>query len=189
MKRFLLIFISCLMVFSLCACDSSDPAVAGEGQKLAGRDAGNEAVQYSFAYPEEWELFRNDGVVEIQYDCNESDAVAEYATITVLGFTLSDSDQTAKEYWAEQKPEAESVFTDFKELDIEEYDTAEKYLDDAPAMKVKYSGKMNDRTYISDQIICCRLGEVYLVTLVVPEEYYDSVSSALMSVKDSFKFA
>lgn len=189
MKKFLLILLSVLMVVSVSACDSSDPTVAGEGQKLAGKDAGNTAVQYSFAYPEEWDVYRNDGVIELQIDCNQSDAIAEYATITVLAFTLADSNQTAKEYWESQKPEAESVFQEFKELDINEYNEEGKLLDDAPAIKVKYSGKMNGRTYISDQIICCRMGEVYLVTLVVPEEYYEDVASALITVKESFKFA
>ncbi|MBR2900886.1 MAG: hypothetical protein IKC39_01435, partial [Clostridia bacterium] len=65
----------------------------------------------------------------------------------------------------------------------------DKYLDDAPALKVKYSSKMNDRTYVSDQIICCRYGEVFLITLVAPEEYYESVSNVIGSVKDNFNFA
>lgn len=189
MKKFLLILLSALMIFALCACDSSDPTVAGEGQKLAGKDAGNNAVQYSFVYPEEWEMYRNDGVIELQIDCNLSDAVAEYASMTVLAFNLANSEQTAKEYWEEQKIEAQSVFKEFKELDIKEYGEPENYLDDAPAIKVKYSAKMNDRTYISDQIICCRMGEVYLITLVAPEEYYENVESALITVKESFKFA
>lgn len=190
MKRFLLVLLSFLMLVTFCSCAADNgEVIAADGQKVAGKEAGNNAVDYSFAYPDEWSVARNDGVVEIQTDCNASDAVAEYATITVLAFTLSDTAQTAKEYWESQKEETASVFTDFKELDVEEYNSEDKYLDDAPALKVKYSGKMNGRTYISDQIICCRMGEVYLITLVTPEEYYDDVSSALSVVKDSFKFA
>ena len=188
MKKFALIFLSLLMAVSFCACGSNDEVLVENGQKLAGKQAGNEAVSYSFAYPEEWELIRDDGVVEIQYDCNESDAIAEYATLTVLTFTLTDTEQTALQYWESQKPEVESVFNEFKELDTEAYDTEDKYIDGAPALKVKYSAKMNDRTYVSDQIIVCRYGEVFLITLVAPEDYFESVSSALSVVKNSIDF-
>lgn len=184
MKRFLLILISLLTAFSCCACSSSNgEIVAEDGTKLAGKQAGNEAVSYSFTYPEEWELFRNDGVIEIQKDCNESDTVIEYATITTLVFTLNDSEMGAKNYWDSQKADTEALFEEFKELDTEE-----TQLDGTVAYKVKYSGKMNGRTYISEQIICCRLGEVFLVTLVAPEQYHDDCTSALYSIRDSFRF-
>ena len=190
MKRFVLILLALLTVASLCACGTKNNGdfITADGQKAAGREAGNAAVDYSFAYPEEWTIARNDGVVEIQTDCNLSDAVAEYATVTVLAFTLPDGVETAKQYWETQEQDTASVMTEYKLLDTKEYTEADQYLDDTPAMKVKYSGKMNGRTYISDQIICCRYGEVYLITLVVPEEYYESVSSVVSVVKDSFKF-
>ncbi len=188
MKRFLLIILSLLTVVSLCACGGDQTEVV-DGMKLAGKDAGNNAVDYSFTYPESWELIRNDGVIEIQLDCNESDAIAEYATLTVLVFTLSDSNMTAKEYWEDHKTETEKVFSEFNVLETEEYNSQEKYLDDAPAYRVKYSSKMNDRTYVSDQIICCRYGAVYLITLVTPDEYYDKAKDVVNAVKDNFKFA
>lgn len=188
MKKLLLVLLSILTVSAFCACGNDGEVIAADGQKLAGIDAGSNAVDYSFAYPGEWEMIRNDGVIEIQYDCNESDAIAEYATLTVLAFTLPDDVQTAKEYWESQKDETASVFQEFSLLDTQEYNTEDKYVGGTPALKVKYSGKMNGRTYVSDQIILCRYGDVYLITLVAPEEYYESVSSALTVVKDSIKF-
>ncbi|MBR6754315.1 MAG: hypothetical protein IKM22_00085 [Clostridia bacterium] len=188
MKRFFIIVLAFLTLLSFASCNREQTEVT-DGMKLAGKDAGNEAVGYSFTYPEEWEIVRNDGVVEIQFDCNPSDAVAEYATLTVLAFTLPQSDMTAKDYWESHKTEVEKAFADFKQLDTVEYNEPDKYLDDAPALKVKYSSKMNDRTYVSDQIICCRYGEVFLITLVAPEEYYESVSNVIGSVKDNFNFA
>ena len=183
MKRLLLILISIITVFSFCSCSAVDEVVAEDGTKLAGKQAGNDAVTYSFAYPEEWEMFRNDGVIELQKDCNESDAIIEYATITTLVFTLGDSNMGAKNYWEDQKADTAALFQDYKELDTEETE-----LDGTVAYKVKFSGKMNGRTYISEQIICCRLGEVFLLTLVSPEQYHDNCTSALYSIRDSFKF-
>lgn len=206
MKRFILILMSLLMAASLCAC-GGDSAEAGEGQVLAGKDAGNEAVHYSFAYPESWELVRNDGTIELQIDCNEGASVIDYATITVQAFSLNseDSDLSAEEYWDKYKSDYEQIFVEkndkgeyvssFKQLDLDYYgetatpdDTELPKLYDSPAIKVKYSGTLNERTYISDQIICCRYGSVYFITLVVPEAYYENVSSALTTIKESFVF-
>ncbi len=189
MKRFLLILTALMLAVSLCACGNDNQSIAADGQLVAGVLAGNNAVDYSFAYPEEWSLARNDGTIELQFDYNPSDSYANYATYTVLAFTLSDTNQTVKEYWDSQKERVEGTFSDYKELDIEEYDTPETGLDDSPAMKVKYSFKHLDMTYISEQIICVRMGSVYLLTLTVPEDGYDYSSSIITAVKDSFVFA
>ena len=63
MKRFLALLMASLMLLTLAACNKTDEIAVGDGMKLAGRSAGNEAVEYSFQYPEEWTLIRNDGVV------------------------------------------------------------------------------------------------------------------------------
>lgn len=189
MKRFLLIAISALMLFSLCACGEESEVVVQDGMKLAGAEAGNAAVYYSFTYPETWELIRNDGVIEIQLDCDDSAATAKYATLSVLSFSLYDPNQLVKPYWEEYQKDVEGIYEDYRLLDTEEYDTQDKYLDDAPALKVKYSGRINNVTYVTEQIICCRNGSVYLITLVVPEEYTDKVEGVISVVKDNFKFA
>ncbi len=189
MKRIILTILAFAMLFTLTACGDSDEIALGEGLELAGRDAGNEAVQYSFGYPEEWEICRNDGVIELQYDCIESEMTAMYATISILSFDLSDANQTANSYWEQHEKEVQSIYTDYKYLDTEEYNEEGKMLDDSPALKVKYSGKINDRAYVNEQVICCRYGSVYLITLVVPEEYSDKVVGALDAVINNFKFA
>ncbi len=190
MKRFILTVIAFVMMFTLCACGNGDgETVLGEGLKLAGRETGNEAVEYSFTYPEEWEICRNDGVIELQYDCDESEMTAQYATISVLSFDLADANQTAKSYWEQHEKEVESIYSDYKLLDTEEYNEEGKMLDDSPALKVKYSGKINDREYVNEQVICCRYGSVYLITLVVPEEYTEKVTGVLGTVINNFNFA
>ena len=188
MKRFILILTALVLAVSFCGCDKNDQSIAADGQLVAGVLAGNDAVDYSFAYPEEWSLVRNDGTIELQFDYNLSDSYANYATYTVLAFSLSDTTQTVKSYWESQKERVVGTLSDYKELDVEEYDTPETYLDDSPAMKVKYSFKHLDMTYISEQIICVRMGSVYLLTLTVPEEGYSYSSSIISAVKDSFLF-
>ena len=190
MKRFILTVIALVMIFSLASCGNNDgETVLGEGLMLAGRDTGNEAVEYTFAYPEEWELCRNDGVIELQLDCDDSEMTAVYATVSVLAFDLSDASQTAKAYWEQHEKEVQSIYTEYKYLDTEEYNEEGKMLDDSPALKVKYSGKINNRGYINEQVICCRYGSVYLITLVVPEEYSDKTTGVLDTVIENFKFA
>ncbi len=188
MKRFILILTCLLLAVSLCSCKDNGETVAEPGTELAGRGAGNEAVYYTFTYPEEWELARDDGVIEIQYDCDESEMTAKYATISVLSFGLSDTEQGAKAYWESHEKELQSLYTDYKFLDTEEYNEEGKLLDDSPALKVKYSGKINEISYMNEQIICCRYGSVYLITLVVPEEHYDKVSGSLNAIKENFDF-
>ncbi len=188
MKRFILALISIMLAFSLCACGNESEIVVQDGMKLAGRDAGNDAVQYNFTYPEEWELVRNDGVIELRFDCDDSAATAQYATVTSLTFTLKDAAQTAKAYWTEHEKQIQGIYTDYKLLDTEEYTEADKYLDDSPAIKVKYQGAINGITYVNEQLICCRYGEVFLITLVVPEQFADKTSGIMASIKDNFKF-
>ncbi len=190
MKKLLILTLTVIMTFTFCSCSSSsDEVIVGDGLKLAGFDAGNKAVEYSFTYPELWSMIRNDGVIEIQFDCDDSAMYAKYATLSVLTFGLSDVSQTAKAYWAERENQLQGIYTDYKLLDSEEYAEADKYLHDVPALKVKYSGKLNNITYINEQIVACRYGKAYLITLVVPEEHYEKVETVMSVVKKDFKFA
>ena len=187
MKKILVLMLALMMSLLLCAC-GNDEAVAPDGKRVAGKAAGNEVVQYSFCYPEDWELIRNSGTVELKFDCNESEAVAEYATISVVGFELTaeDANLTSKQYWNDKhKSEVEGIYTDFAVLNGE---GEEIELGGTVAFEMHYSGKINDRGYYNEQIICCRYGTVYLVTLVVPEEYKDKVADALESVIAEFEF-
>lgn len=188
MKRFILVLLALCFVFALCACNKEDETIVQDGMKLAGREAGNQAVDFNFTYPEAWELIRNDGVVELQLDCDDSAATAQYATLTVLTFSLYDPNQSAKAYWAEYEKDVSALYKDYKLLDTEEYNEADKYLDDAPALKVKYQGALNGKSYVNEQLICCRYGKVYIITAVVPEEFSDKILGVMASVKANFNF-
>ena len=188
MKRFILIVLACILALSLVSCGKDDEIALGEGLKLAGKQAGNEAVEYSFTYPEEWELCRNDGVVELQIDCDESEMTAKFATLTVLSFDLADASQTAKGYWESYEQDVQGIYTDYQLLDTEEYNEEGKMLDDSPAIKQKYVGKINGTEYQNEQIICCRYGSVYLITLTVPTEYANKTNGVIDEVIKNFKF-
>jgi hypothetical protein len=189
MKRILIFVLAALLALSLCACGGrGSDIVVQDGMKLAGHDAGNEAVSFNFTYPEEWDLVRNDGVIELQTDCDDSDTTAQYATITVLTFSLVESNKTAKEYWAEHEAEVKGIYSDYKLLDTEEYNDTDKYLDDAPALKVKYQGAINGKSYVNEQIICMRYGELYLITLVTPADFADKTKDTMAAIKANFKF-
>ncbi len=196
MKRFVLILSALLLAVTATGCSKQNDVTLDNGSaieevmgkdndKIAGVDAGNKAVEYSFNYPEEWTMIRNTATIELQYDCNESDRYAEYATITTMAFDLSaeEINMGAIDYWKKYKPEHERIFDSFKELDKEE-----TKLGGEAAYKVKYSGKINGNGYVSEQIICCKAGSVYLVTLVSPEKYHDDINSVLTDIAKSFKF-
>lgn len=187
MKKFLTILMALLMLLTLCAC-GNDEAVTPDGMKAAGKAGGNEAVQFSFFYPEEWELIRDTGTIELKFDCDESEARAVYATITVVAFDLksSEADMKARDYWNDRhKDEVEGIYDDFKILNGEGDETK---LGGTVALKVKYQGKINKVSYYNEQIICCRNGSVYFLTLVVPEECKDKVKGSLERVAKDFEF-
>lgn len=188
MKKYIAIFLLVFTLFTLVSCKENNEIELGEGLKLAGYQAGNKAVQYSFTYPDTWELCRNDGVIEIQFDCDESATTAKFATISVLAFDLEDPSQLAKDYWESHEEDIKSVYTDYKLLDTEELVDDGKKLGNTVALKVKYSGTLNGISYFNEQIICCRSGSVYLVTLVVPSEYESKVVDVLETVRKDFIF-
>jgi hypothetical protein len=190
MKKLLILALTLIMTFCFCSCSNQgDEIIVGDGLKLAGLDAGNKAVEYSFTYPENWSMIRNDGVIEIQFDCDDSSMYAKYATVSVLTFGLSDATQTAKAYWTDHEKQLQSIYSDFKLLDTKEYTEKDDLLDGTPALKVKYSGSLNEKVYINEQIVACRYGKVFLITLVVPEESYEKVENVIDVVKKNFKFA
>ena len=190
MKKLLTFTLAIILTLSFCACSNDNGEIIVEdGLKLAGVQAGNKAVEYSFTCPEAWQMIRNDGVIEIQFDCNDSAMYAQYATVSVLTFGLSDATQTAKAYWTDHEKQLQSIYSDFKLLDTKEYTEKDDLLDGTPALKVKYSGSLNEKVYINEQIVACRYGKVFLITLVVPEESYEKVENVIDVVKKNFKFA
>ena len=194
MKRIIsLTLIVLFAVAALAGCTNNAEVSAPDGQKVAGRAAGNDAVYYSFNYPDDWDIAENDGIVAIRKDLNKSDLIAQYASINVLTFGLSDVNTGARDYWKQYKKDLSDNLLDFKMLgQTEEGENAkdgeETKLGDTVALKVRYSGRYSEKTYLYDQVICCRNGTVYIVTLTAVNDDYDSVKDVLDTVTGSFVF-
>ena len=200
--RITALIILVIMALSLAACTEGSDVNPEENQALAGRQAGNEAVYYSFAYPNDWELSENDGSIAIRIDCDSSSATARYASINVLSFELSDTNTGARDYWNSYKKDLAAIMQDFTVLGGTEAETLEGEegevseqpdgeaieLDGTVALRVKYSGKYTENTYIYDQVICCRNGTVYLLTLCALNADFDSVKPSFETVIDTFVF-
>lgn len=187
MKRFFALLICILTVFSFCACEDN-ANVTPDGKKVAGRDDGNDAVQYTFFYPENWEMVRNSATIELKLDCNQSSGLTQYATISVVGFELTgdDIEMTARQYWNDKYIEEVKGLYDNFEMENEEGE--ELSLDEVPALGIEYKGEVAGTAYYCEQVICIRYGTVYIISLVVPDGNQEQVEGALDTVVKDFKF-
>jgi hypothetical protein len=187
MKRFFALLICILAVFSFCACEDN-ANVTPDGKKVAGRDDGNDAVQYTFFYPENWEMVRNSATIELKLDCNQSSGLTQYATISVVGFELTgdDIEMTARQYWNDKYIEEVKGLYDNFEMENEEGE--ELSLDEVPALGIEYKGEVAGTKYYCEQVICIRYGTVYIISLVVPDGNQEQVEGALDTVVKDFKF-
>lgn len=183
MKRLVSMLLLAAMLLLLCSC--SEDKIASSGNTLAGYDGGNKAVDYSFEYPEDWELSSNDGVVAIKIDCDGSSSTSRYATINVMAFTLSDDQKNcgARDYWNTHSGEIESTYGDYSLLD-----EAEISIDGIPALRVKYTGSLTENVYTFSQSICIRNGVVYLITLSALQDDFDNVFADYETVLNTFYF-
>lgn len=183
MKKTLLLLLSLALLFALASCGSSSGESVEDGKSVAGYDAGNKAVDYSFVYPDTWQISENTGVVAIRRDCDDSDATARYASISVMAFTLEDSDQGAKQYWESYQKDIEKTCSDFKILNEDEIT-----LGNTVALRAKYTGSLTETVYTFNQVVCIRNGSVYLVTLTAVESDYETVFPDFETVCSGFSF-
>lgn len=182
MKRFLTAALALICIFALFACSESE-SEAPDGQKTAGRAAGNEAVNYSFFYPEKWEVAENTGVVMLKFNCSSASGIYEYATMSVLTFNLADSSQGARDYWNGYEKDIQKAYSGYEKIDDKEIK-----LGGTVALKIKYFLSKDDGRFEFEQVVCCRNGSVYIVTLGAPEKYYEAVNADFGIMLDSFVF-
>ncbi len=182
MKRFFAAALAFICAFAFFSC-GGDETSAPDGQKAAGRAAGNEAVNYSFFYPEEWEVSENAGVIMLKYNCSSASGVYEYATVSVLTFNLADSSQRARDYWDNYEKDIQKAYSNYEKIDDKEIK-----LGGTVALKVKYFLNSDEGRFEFEQVVCCRNGSVYIVTLGAPEKHYESVNSDFGTMIDSFVF-
>ena len=181
----------------LCACTGRG-IENSENTVIAGRQAGNEAVEYSFAYPDDWELAENSGIILIRKDTDLSDQYARYASLNVLTFTLSDASAGAYDYWKSYKEMLAETYKDFELIGGPEKeesgsgadgrDGEEINLGDTVARKVRFAASVTDVKYLYEQVICCRNGYVYIITFTSTNDDYDKIKDVMDTVLGTFTF-
>jgi hypothetical protein len=150
------------------------------------KKAGNEAVDYYFYYPEDWQLDRNDGMISIKYNTSQSTKAEKYASISITTYNLSEQNQGVNDYWNKvYEPNLKSTFTKDTYSSI---DNKELQLDGVSAARKGYSGKFNDSTYKFVSVICNRYGYAYLITFTAAEGDYDKTVGALDTIINNFHF-
>ena len=181
MKRIsLLLMLLCVcMVFASCS-QTKTPTDAPEGCLRAG----NEATDFTFCYPNTWQLDRNDGMISVKTNVGSSGTKA-YASISVMAFTLEDSSQGAGNFWDKHKADLTDTYGE--KISYTEEKKATK-LDGVEACISRYSIKLTDVTYEYVQLFCVRYGQVYLITLTTPEGTMDGVTDGWDTVLETFVF-
>lgn len=181
MKRTTLLLLMLCFCVLLSACGESQPATdAPEGCLRAD----GEATDFNFCYPNTWELDRNDGMISVKTNVGQS-GVKAYASVSVMAFTLEDTTQGAFNYWDDYKADLKDTYGD-KISFAEEKKAVKLYKDDA--CLCRYSIKLSDVTYLYEQVICVRYGQVYILTLTTPDGTMGQVSDGWKTIQDTFVF-
>ena len=175
----LLIILLSSAVFSSCQI-STEPSSAPEGCKKAA----NEAVDFAFYYKDTWTLDRTDGMLSVKYNVGNS-LSQQYATISAQAFNLADTSQGANDYWDRYKTELQAAYGTLVSFQNEKLETK---LGGVIANRNRYTIVMSDVSYLFDQVLCVRYGNVYIVTLCAPESNYQSVVDGFDTVVSSFRF-
>lgn len=146
--------------------------------------AGNEATDFTFCYPNTWQIDRNDGMISVKTNVGASGTKA-YASISVMAFTLEDKNMGASNFWDKHKGDLTDTYGN-KIAYTEE--KKELTLDGNKACQSRYSIKLSDVTYQYVQVFCVRYGQVYLLTLTAPEGTLDGVMNGWETVLETFAF-
>lgn len=185
-KTFLFRCLPFLLLASLLLCACSGKESDGDVPEGCVR-LENESVDYTFCYDETWEVDRSDGMVGIKRNVAGGSSIA-YASISVMSFTLPDSDKGmgANNYWDSRRPELEEFYGGRITFERER---EECELGGIPANRNLYTTQpFADESYTCEQVVCIRGGVVYLITLTAPEGGYESAVDCLNTVVETFAF-
>lgn len=170
----------CLLLSLLTACQVALPTNAPEGCL----EASSEALDFMFYFKDTWTLDRSDGMLSVKYNVGNS-LSKQYATVSAQAFNLSDSNQGANEYWDSYKTQMQNAYGEMISFQTEKLETS---LGGVIANRNRYAIVMDGVSYLFDQVICIRYGNVYLVTLTVPEDQYQAVVDGFDTVLTHFRF-
>lgn len=180
-KRAFLAALALLLTATLFSCQfSTEPTNVPEGCA----EAASEAVDFAFYYKDTWTLDRSDGMLAVKYNVGNN-LSRQYATVSAQAFSLQDSETGANDYWDRNKTDLLAAYGSLITFQSEKLETS---LGGVVANRNRYTVVMNETAFLFEQVICVRYGNVYLVTLCVPENDYQTVVDGFDTVLSSFRF-
>ncbi len=177
MKKFLLIISAMLLLITASSCSEEDTGLP-EGMALLD----NEAVDYLFYYPEEWQADRNDGMVSTYVSDKDRSNVsvttfaASSDVASVEGY-LTMGDTTYFDNMRETFPDLEMI-SDGEEIS----------LGGVPAKQYVFTATVAGEVYKFRQVIAYRYGYIYMLTYTSTSEGFDSHTDEVNSIITEFKF-
>lgn len=201
LKKTLSFLLIAALALTLCACTQN----SGDDESLPDGSIrfNNDAADYTFVYTDDWSVDYQTGISSLQKNTANSSVTATYARISVMAFD-GGSCESAREYWQEYKAEIKANYGSF-EVDQSSTSTddsgntaegIEIKLDDAAALRVKYTADLNRSgdtsadsvAYTFEQVICLRNGSLYILTFSAREGDYDTCLAGFEQVINSFEF-
>ena len=193
MKRFLSAILAAVMLFScvlLTSCGSDkDEDGTPKGMKLASSDS----ASYKFYVPTTWQNDVASGSTIAHYSMTDT------SSISVMVFTLENSDSDVYDWWKSFLADFNNVYTDFELIS----EDGEATLDGAPAAKFVFSGALVHKdeksgtetreTFKFMQTAAVRkkalsAPEVYVITYTSSPEVYDSHIEEVNKMIEEFRF-
>ncbi len=200
LKKILSLLLAVTALLTFCGCAQN---TEGEDLPDGSLRFNNDAADYTFVYTDDWSVDYQTGISSLQKNTAGSSVAATYARISVMAFDGGNC-ESAREYWQSYKAEIKANYGSFA-VDKEsiatddngnETEGIEIKLDDAAALRVKYTADLNrsDDTssesipYTFEQVICLRNGSMYILTFSAREGDYDTCLAGFEQVINSFEF-
>jgi hypothetical protein len=180
----ILCFALCAVLVSImmCGCSSEDT----DGVEAPDGTVGvtNDAVHFSFCYPQNWQCDRNDGMISVS-----PLGTGSKASISVHEGSAMSEAVNPVDYWSKSKAELESSGNECTFIEKKEMT-----LDGVTACQAVYDMKINGKVYKVSQIFAYNYVDsshrMFTITFTGTSEDYSNndIVSAYKTVVDNFKF-
>lgn len=195
-KTVKLCVVAALSLSLLCSCSEAPNQGSSENYNVAQAEFGdtvtteNKYVGYTFEYPKDWTVARNDGMVAVK---SSEDDPNERVTISCTSYSSPDPTLAVLPYWdGDGTDENPGYYKKMQETlggRFEEISRIETELGDtgAPALKVVYSAEIADKTYMFGQVISIYDGTIFTFTYTALPDIYKAWEPALTHAVTSFR--
>lgn len=177
MKKIWLITVALMLLITATSCSKNESELP-EGMALLD----NEAVDYYFYYPENWQADRNDGMVSAYVSDKDRSNVsvttfAAPADVTSVDGYLAMGDTTYFDHMKETFPDLEMLT-----------DGEETTLSGVPARQYVFTATVAGDPYKFKQVITYYYGYIYMLTYTSTVEGFDTHTEEVNSIVNEFKF-